>query len=55
MDFIEGLPKTDDYSVILVVVDQLSKYAHFISLSHPYTAKTFSKVFIKEIVPLHGV
>jgi hypothetical protein len=29
MDFIEGQPKSEGYSIILVVVDRFTKYAHF--------------------------
>ena len=46
MDFIEGLPKVQGQSVIFVVVDRLSKYAHFCTLSHPYTAKHVAEVFM---------
>ncbi|KAK8957341.1 hypothetical protein KSP39_PZI000693 [Platanthera zijinensis] len=55
MDFIEGLPKSQGKSVILVVVDKLSKYGHFLALSHPYSGETVAELFAKEIVRLHGV
>ncbi|WVZ52822.1 hypothetical protein U9M48_003843 [Paspalum notatum var. saurae] len=55
MDFIEGLPKSEGYSVILVVVDRLTKAAHFIPLKHPYTALTVAKVFLDSVVRLHGL
>lgn len=37
MDFIGGLPKAQGLNTIMVVVDKLTKYAHFIALSHPFT------------------
>ena len=42
MDFIIGLPKSEGKSVIMVVVDKLTKYAHFCALSHPFKANTVS-------------
>jgi hypothetical protein len=37
MDFIVGLPKSGNKSIIMVVVDCLSKYTHLFSLQHPFT------------------
>lgn len=55
LDFIEGLPKSGGYDVILVIVDKFSKYAHFLPLKHPYTALTVATAFMKEIFRLHGL
>jgi transposase InsO family protein len=54
MDFIEGPPKVHGRSVILTVVDLFSKYAHFIPLSHPYTATSVARAFFDGVVRLHG-
>jgi hypothetical protein len=54
MDFIDGLPKVHGKSVILTVVDRFSKYAHFITLSHPYSAASVARAFFNGIVRLHG-
>ncbi|GAU29071.1 hypothetical protein TSUD_278270 [Trifolium subterraneum] len=54
MDFIGGLPKSQGIDTIMVVVDRLTKYAHFLPVKHPYTAKDIAELFVKEIVRLHG-
>jgi hypothetical protein len=55
MDFIEGVPKVGVKSVISIVVDRFSKFAHFISLSHPYSTSSVAKAFFDNIVRLHGM
>jgi hypothetical protein len=46
MDFITGLPKSGNKSVIMVIVDCLSKYAHLCSLQHPFTTSTVDQLFM---------
>ena len=55
MDFIEGLPKSEGYSSILVVVDRFTKVSHFIPLKHPFTAAGVAKAFLQNVVRLHGL
>lgn len=55
MDFIEGLPASEGYNSILVVVDRLTKYSHFIPLKHPYTAQAVAKVVLDNVVKLYGM
>ena len=54
MDFITGFPKSKGKSVIMVVVDRLTKYAHFCALSHPFNASTVATAFMEIVQKLHG-
>ncbi|RVW76696.1 Transposon Tf2-8 polyprotein [Vitis vinifera] len=55
LDFIDGLPSSQGKDSIMVVVDRLSKYAHFIALSHPFSAKMIAEKFVENIIKLHGM
>jgi hypothetical protein len=41
--------------VILVIVDKLTKFAHFIPMKHPYIAAIVAQLFLDNIVKLHGI
>ena len=56
MEFIVGFPLTSSrHNAILVVVDKLTKSAHFIPVRDTYDVTDVERVFINEIVRLHGV
>lgn len=55
IDFITGLPRSHEVDCILVVVDRLSKFAHFIALCHPCIVRIVVEIFIREILRLHGI
>ncbi|KAL0546797.1 hypothetical protein IC582_016710 [Cucumis melo] len=56
MDFITGLPRTlRGFTVIWVVVDRLTKSAHFVPGKSTYTASKWAQLYMSEIVRLHGV
>lgn len=55
MNFIEGLQVSHSYNCIMVIVDKFSKYAHFLPLSHPFTAYKVAMLFMEHIFKLHGL
>lgn len=56
MDFIVGLPKVQQgYNAIWVVVDRLTKTAHFLPMTDKIDAFRLGQLYVKEIVRLHGV
>jgi len=56
MDFIFGLPKTSSgYDSIWVIVDWLTKSAHFLLVKITYPVTKYSELYLIHIVCLHGV
>ena len=56
MDFIMGLPRTSKgYNSIWVIVDRLTKSAHFLPVDSRYSAKRYVKLYFVRIVTLHGI
>jgi hypothetical protein len=56
MDFIVGLPRTKSgYDSIWVIVDRLTKVAHFLPVKTTYRGPTLAELYMERIVCLHGV
>jgi E3 ubiquitin-protein ligase DOA10 len=55
IDFIIWLPMSEGKNIIMVIVDRLTKYAHFLPLAHPYTAFAIVHLFFYQIYKLHGL
>ena len=56
MDFVVGLPRTQKgYDSIWVIVDRLTKSAHFLPVRSTYSAAQYARLFLDHIVSLHGV
>ena len=56
MDFITGFPRTKrGNNAIFVVIDRLSKVAHFLPIRENITASQLTDLYISRIVSLHGV
>jgi len=56
MDFIIEMPRTQKHhDAIWVIVDRLTKSAHFLTMKATFNAEQLAELYIKEIVRLHGV
>ena len=56
MDFVVGLPRTwVDYDAIWIIVDRLTKSMHFLAIRNNFSLDKLAKLYIGEIVKLHGV
>jgi hypothetical protein len=55
-DFIVGLPQTSQkHDSIWVIIDRLTKTAHFLPVHTIYTAKKYAEIYLEQIIRLHGV
>lgn len=55
MDFVTGLPSVRGHTIIVVVVDRLTKYCHLGSLPASYSASSVADYFVKQIIRLHCI
>ena len=55
LDFVEGVPTSNRFNAILVVVDKLTKHGHFVPLAHPFIALQVAQVYMDNIYKLHGL
>ena len=56
MDFVVGLPRTHaGYNAIWVIVNRLTKSAHFLAIHNNFSLNRLAELYVNEIVKLHAV
>ena len=56
MDFVSGLPRTSSgYDAILVIINKLTKTAHFLPIKKTYSTNRLARLYVNRIVCLHRV
>ena len=56
MDFVVGLPRTiKKFDSIWIIVDRLTKSAHFLPINIRYSLEKLVELYIREFVRLHGI
>ena len=56
MDFLTHFPRTQRrHDIVWVIVDRLTKSAHFLAVCMAFTLEEFCRLYIREIVRLHRV
>ena len=56
MKFVSGLPRIQrTHDVVWMIIDQLTKSAHFLLVKIKYPLEKLGKLYLEEIVKLHGI
>ena len=56
MDFMSGFPRASSgQDAVWVIVDRLTKTAHFLPIKMTYSMDRLAELYIKEIIRLHGI
>lgn len=55
LDFVTGLPASNGFTVLLVMVDRFSKYVHLGALPTHFTAYKVTDLFVNIVCKLHGL
>ena len=56
MGFVSGLPRTQrDHNAVWMIMDRLTKSAYFLAISMKYSLEKLAKLYLDEIIRLHGI
>ena len=56
MDFVSGFPLTqNNHDSVWVIIDRHTKFAHFLPVPLDYSMDRLAKLYVNEIVRLHGI